>query len=250
MAKGRNPRSVITRVCRELLVPAGFQRAKDVFVRERNGQLHGIDVQTFRRQSEYTVNLTFHYSFLPAASAMKHQALEEYWVVDFVLRSRLGHFVAGHDEWWPCMPADAEFETLLRTHLKTSVGILDECSRKWSDPVYFLDLVPPAVLAEEVPIEGVEPDEPAGTSVPKAWKLLPEWCPHVYEFAYILCELAIRVGRFADAIGYADIALAEELGDNFQWQKDVIRELRAKAVAAQSRPAKGRKTDGKRGGPI
>jgi hypothetical protein len=235
MAKRRSPRSVITRVCKELLFPAGFERAKDIFVRERSGQLHGIDVQTFRRQSEYSVNITFHYSFLPSLSAMKHQALDEYREVDFVLRSRLGFFVAGHDERWPCVPADGAFETLLRAHLKTSIGILDKCSRNWSDPVYFLDLAPPSVLAEEVPIEGVEPDEPAGTSVPKVWKLLPEWCPNVFQFAYVLCEIAIRAGRFADAIGYADIALAQELGDRVQWKKDVIRELRATAVAADSR---------------
>jgi hypothetical protein len=235
MAKAKRPRSVISRVCKQVLLPAGFIRAKDLFVREHNGQVHGIDVQTSWGQLEYAINMTFHYAFLPGLFGMRHKPLEEYHVVDFVLRSRLGRFVAGHDQWWQCTPVDAEFETLLRERLKTAVRILDDCAVKWSDPNYFLDLVPPSVLAEEVPIEGVEPDEPAGTSVPKVWKLLPEWCPNIFDFAYVLCEIALREHRLTAAQGYADIALAQELGERYQWQKDLVRALRAKAVAAKAR---------------
>jgi len=119
---------------------------------------------------------------------------------------------------------------LLKQRLLRSVEILDDYSTKWSDPGYFLKLIPPSVLAEEVPIEGVAPGTPSGDSVPKVWKLLPKWCPDEFELSYCLSEIALRENKFAAAVGYADIGLAQELSKWYEPRKNVLRELRAKAI--------------------
>jgi hypothetical protein len=240
MAKQRQPRSVVARVMKQVLTPLDFIRAKDLFVRARGDQVHGINAQTSRGQLEYYINVTFHYSFLRGLLRFERPSLEEYRVVDCVFRSRLGFFlspadVRGHDEWWPCYPTDAEFEVLLRDRLLRGVKVLDECSTQWSDPSAFLKLIPPHVLAEEVPIEGVEPGTPSGDSIPKLWTIMPKWCPDEFEVAYALCEIALREGQFAAAIEYADIGIAHERQGAFEADKDILRSLKASAVAKRAK---------------
>lgn len=249
MANQRRPRSVITRTMKQVLAPFGFIRAKDLLVRAQGDQVHGLDVQTFRSQSEYTINITFHYSFLRGLVRFEPTPLDEFHVVDCVFRSRLGHFLSGveegaylekrgRDEWWPCFPTDTEFELLLKQRLLRSVKVLDEYAEKWSDPSYFLKLIPPEVLAEEVPIEGVQPGTPSGDSIPKVWTLMPRWCPDVFELSYCLSEIALRERQYAAVVGYADIGIAQELNKWYEPRKEVLRELRAKAIAKQSEAGK------------
>ncbi len=233
MAKKPSPKKVIARVVNEVLPPAGFMPAEKILVRACGDQVHGLNVQTMWGQLEYCVNIMFHYRFLASVSTMEHTPLHEYREVDFVLRARLGKFLDGYDAWSSCTPADAKFEARLRQHLEASLDILDDCSNKWSDPAYFLRLAPPAVLAADVPVEGVEPPIPSQNTIPRIWSLLPEWCPDRHDFAYALCQIAMREGQFADAIKYADIALTAELGEHWQWQKDRLRTLRAEAIVAR-----------------
>ena len=132
---------------------------------------------------------------------------EEFELLDFLMQARIGSLLHGTDTWWPLGDDSAAFKSQLFRNCADGVAILDDSSKKWSNPDTFLHLVPPPALVAEVPIPGVRPDNPAGTSRPLLWDIFPGWQPQEFGLAYLLCSLAVSNRQFSSAVDYAKIGV-------------------------------------------
>ena len=100
---GSQVRSIRLQVMKRLLLPLGYVKGKGgIYVRECDDQIHLIDFQPSKYGHEYTVNLGFHYTFMPAFFHRKQIKLTEYHQLDCAFHARIGNFLADRrDVWFP-----------------------------------------------------------------------------------------------------------------------------------------------------
>ena len=208
-------RSARKRLMKKLLFPKGFVEKGSLYSRHVGNQFHGIDFQALRYGGQYTVNVTFHYDFLPVYWGERTtRPLDEMELLDFWLRTRLGRLLtAGAKEiWWPYGKDLEEAKSTLTFVATKAMEVLDRYAESWSAPQVCLELVPPSRLEKILPPADVfEMDEERANeaAVHAFWEVLPEWNPRSHELAYGLCVIALNAGEFGLAKEYGEIAAAD-----------------------------------------
>jgi hypothetical protein len=194
------------RVISDLLSTAEFRKGKELY-RIRGDQIHLIDFQTNR--GEYFINLGFHYTFLPSANAIINNdsafSVERLEIPGTMLASRLdSNLHPAYPMRWKYEVPDLQRQ--VNQNVKDALAVFDTVSKRWRDPVYFVDLVTPdrfrsfsiAAPRGEHPSLGFD----AGWRAPN-WPDLP----------YYLALIAYRVGRYKEGREYQKI-LNEHSGDS------------------------------------
>ena len=116
---------------RKMLQPLGFVKAPDAtYVRKINDQYHLINFQASKYGGSYTINLGFHYTFIPTFHNPKPAHL-----LDCALQSRFG---TKSDTWFDYGNNENAFKALLARNLNQCVGILDNYSELWKEPLFLL----------------------------------------------------------------------------------------------------------------
>jgi len=128
-------------VMKEHLLPAGFIVGKDAsYVRRRGEMIHLLNFQASKHGHEFTMNLGFHYSFVPPLFQLVSLRLSRCMLIDCIIHDRiLQYFPRGRDKWFE-YGNDARVlkENLLRC-AKTSLEVCDRWGDQWSDPARFLE---------------------------------------------------------------------------------------------------------------
>jgi uncharacterized protein DUF4304 len=186
-------RTIRMRAAKELLVPAGFEETKELYVRQAGGQLHAIGVQVDR--GEFAINLGFHYDFLPSAAPGRpleerlQRRPEEFSLNDYLLHTRLGFFQADGVQWWSLGGDPAEAARLLDAKLHFALEVLDHLAWRWREPEMLLRQLTPEVLLQEAIIPEQVQEPVVGT--PAALLLMYPFSPQIKglcEFCRILAE--------------------------------------------------------------
>jgi hypothetical protein len=129
-------RTLREQVARELLIPAGFVKCADgAYVRREGEQLHLIYFQGSRYGGEFTVNLAFHYTFVPPCFQRKRIALGAVQYLDCMLNTRIGAFLPeNRDVWYPYGNDRNALRQTLYDCSRISLRVLDDHAARWRDP--------------------------------------------------------------------------------------------------------------------
>lgn len=129
-------RSIRQVVMKRTLLPAGFTRRKGgAYVREQGDQIHLIGFQSSLFGHQYTVNLGFHYSFLPSLFAAKTGGSRDWCELDCGLEARIGQFQEGkRDRWFEWGSDRARIERLFEENAADCLRIFSEASKRFTDP--------------------------------------------------------------------------------------------------------------------
>ncbi|HEY2588403.1 MAG TPA: DUF4304 domain-containing protein [Tepidisphaeraceae bacterium] len=140
---GQQVRSLRLQIMEEELLPLGFVKGRDAtYVRRRGDQIHLIDFQAHRYGHEFTVNLGFHYLFIPPAYKDKPISLSEVHLLDYRVHERIGRFLPGGLDHWFRYGADrAALRGTLQRCAAESLLVLDEHGARWRDPANFYELL-------------------------------------------------------------------------------------------------------------
>ena len=137
---GNQVRSVRIQVMKQHLLPVGFCRANGgTYVRECGNQIHLIDFQPAVFGHKYTVNLGFHYAFIPPFVCRKRTAPAKFSLLDCAFRARIGGFVAdGHDLWFPYGTNREALREVFAQNAIDCLQVFKSISKKWPDPQRWL----------------------------------------------------------------------------------------------------------------
>lgn len=127
-------------VMQQCLEPVGFAHGgSGTWTRVQGDQVHLIDFQPHPQGRAYTVNLGFHYTFVPPFFHPEAEEREGYRLLDCALSARLGYFgPEGNDVW---IEYGAHREPLVATfaqNAREALAVFDRYSRKWEDPAGWL----------------------------------------------------------------------------------------------------------------
>jgi hypothetical protein len=129
-------RAARMQVMKRELAPRGFVRGDDgTYARRRDGQIHLINFQASKYGHEYTVNLGFHYDFLPPFHHKMTIPLVEYHLLDCAIRERIGYLTpANRDTWFPYGNDREELKRTLEENVRVCLAAFDEAAHRWADP--------------------------------------------------------------------------------------------------------------------
>lgn len=133
---GSTVRSIRIAVMKRLLLPAGFVKGRrGTYVRRIGNQIHLIDFQPDKAGHRYTINLGFHYDFLPPFLAGNRIRLEDYHQLDCIFDARIGQFIGNrHDRWFEYGTSRTQLENAFEENAALCLRILSHHQRKWADP--------------------------------------------------------------------------------------------------------------------
>ncbi len=137
---GAQVRSIRLRVMKNHLLAAGFVVGKDAsYVRRHGEQIHLINFQANKYGHSFTVNMGFHYCFIPPHFHMRSLPLTDFHELDCALRERIGHFLPERRDVWFQYGQDRDvlISNLVRC-ATTCLAVFDRCMHRWSDPSVFL----------------------------------------------------------------------------------------------------------------
>ena len=137
-------RSIRKQVMRRLLLPAGFvEGVQGTYARCRDDQIHAINFQASKWGGEYTINLAFHYAFLPPFFAGKPIQLSDYHLLDCAIGSRIGNFIPGaRDRWFEYGNDHATVAAKLQENAELCLTIIDRYAKRWRDSLQWLTINP------------------------------------------------------------------------------------------------------------
>lgn len=146
---GSQVRTLRRQVMQQLLEPVGFRhRSGGTWTRTQDDQVHLIDFQPNQWGHDYTINLGFHYTFVPPYFAPGTTETEGYQLLDCALSSRLGYFgPEGKDVWFAYGTDPEALTTTLRQNARDALTVFDRYSRKWEDPAGWLSTRPSSEAA-------------------------------------------------------------------------------------------------------
>lgn len=144
---GGQMRSARLKIMKQILLPQGFVKANDgAYVRKKWNEVHLIDFQPHSRGHEYTVNLGFHYDFVPGFFCRKKINLSACHLLDCALQTRIGAFVAGgRDIWFEYGSSLKGAKATLAQNANDCLGVFDEYAEKWRQPEWWLASATPRV---------------------------------------------------------------------------------------------------------
>ena len=158
---GQQVRTLRLKVMREELLPLGFVKAEGGgYVRRQGEQIHLVDFQASKYGDSFTVNLGFHYSFVPPLSHARRVAMAEFYLLDCSLKERIGFLIPEQRDTWFDYGEDREaLSDTLRRCAAQSVRIVDECAHRWADPAAALPVLSPRPDSQwRIPWRSDEPD--------------------------------------------------------------------------------------------
>ena len=137
---GSQVRSIRLRVMKEHLLPQGFVKGNDgTYVRDRQDQIHLIDFQPAMFGHEYTVNLGFHYTFIPGFFQHRQLRASEFHLLDCVVSQRIGRFVAdGRDVWFAYGDDRDALKAKFVQNASDCLAIFERFARRWADPQWWI----------------------------------------------------------------------------------------------------------------
>lgn len=229
MDLARKNKSLRRSLSKKLLQAQGFIAGKGAYVRHLGIQWHAIDLQVSQYGHGYTMNVGFHYDFLPSLAHLDCRPVTEFGAGSFLLWSRTQSLRGrGHEETWSKFNVDSDnFCRELDFNINESLAVLTDCAVKWADPFWFLDKIPPHVLREEVPMQWKSVLASGTILRPATWAVLPDWSPEPFNLCYLLCHLSIRRGDLELAKEYAEIGVNSGAG---KFSEDKLRQLLQSAI--------------------
>lgn len=137
---GSQVRALRRQVMQRSLEPVGFvHRSGGTWTRIQGVQVHLIDFQPNQWGHDYTVNLGFHYTFVPAYFRPEVVENEGYHLLDCALSARLGYFGAeGKDVWFEYGSDREQLAATLEQNARDALAVFDRYARKWEDPAGWL----------------------------------------------------------------------------------------------------------------
>lgn len=208
------------RALNTILQPAGFELGRHMFVRRVSGQHHAVEFQPSKNGDEYFVNLAFSYDFLPPffhGGNGQFIALADYVELDFLLSSRLGHFLPGpyQDDWRYDDLAVGDVAEQVERNAQAAVSVLDAAAKQWAHPGGFLERLPPHLLAEDRRLR-LERYRAMQANLPWADRPFPitqaignGWEADGFNLSFACAMVAWRSGRKTQAKEYLRVATSD-----------------------------------------
>ena len=137
---GHQVRRIRLKAMKSCLLPHGFcHGAAGTYIRQRERQIHLIDFQPAKFGHEYTVNLGFHYSFLPAFFRGATIDAREYDLLDCAVRARIGGFQPDRrDTWYPYGNDPTELDATFVCNAQECLEVFERWTTMWSEPLWWL----------------------------------------------------------------------------------------------------------------
>jgi len=211
---------VIEDVMGRLLKPIGFDCRGSIYIRQSGLQVHGIDFQSGKHgNGEFTINLCFHYSFIPSCATFEAKDPLHFKLIDFGLRDRLGMLVKKEDVWFTTNTPQKELMDQMEGVANSCISVFKNCESSWGEVDFF-----PRFLALEAVREWLDWLAYSAKSTKDFSVLLSEeakrfshWPAGLIEFFHgwgrevqntliFLIECSIRSGRKAVALEYLELA--------------------------------------------
>ncbi len=128
-------RAARLKVMKDRLLPAGFVVGKNAsYVRRHGDQVHFINFQGSKYGHEFTVNLGFHYTFIPPLFRQRSLPLAELHLLDCIAQERIGYFLPEkHDTWFKYGDDRDVLIDELRLCATTCLNVFREHSERWRD---------------------------------------------------------------------------------------------------------------------
>jgi len=130
-------------VQKQYSVPRPFdmvvERSDELTSGRRGGQIHLLDFQASKYGQEYTVNLGFHYDFVPPFFHKTKIPLVEYHILDCAVTACIGHFLPENRPiYFPYGNDRASLESTLKQNVRDCLAVFEDVSRRWADPSWWL----------------------------------------------------------------------------------------------------------------
>lgn len=138
--QGHQVRRIRLKAMQSCLLPHGFcHAAAGTYIRQCDRQIHLIDFQPAKFGHEYTVNLGFHYSFLPAFFRGATIEAGEYELLDCAVRARIGGFRPDRrDQWYSYGNDPAELGATFVRNAQECLNVFERWSSTWSEALWWL----------------------------------------------------------------------------------------------------------------
>jgi len=129
-------RQIRAQVAKETLLPLGFIKCKGAsYVRRHGQQLHLVNFQGSMWGGQYTINLGFHYDFIPPYTLRKPIKLDQVQYLDCAVGVRIGWFdPSERDIWYPYGDDVETLRTQLRENIALSLKAFKSIEEKANDP--------------------------------------------------------------------------------------------------------------------
>jgi len=136
---GSEARTIRNRVMKSHLLTQGFvQSHASTYVRRANELVQCINFQTATWGGKFTVNLGFHYTFVPLFRPT-HPLEPKRWIameeLDFAIRGRIGFFLPrGLDTWFKFGKDSAVLRSTFEECVKSSLDVFERFTPKLTNP--------------------------------------------------------------------------------------------------------------------
>ncbi|MEI8381396.1 MAG: DUF4304 domain-containing protein [Planctomycetota bacterium] len=137
-------RAMRLKVMKEYLLPAGFIVGKDATYLRRDGdQIHAINFQGSMHGHEFTVNVGFHYAFIPPKFYERCVALPEFSLLDCVVHTRISSLLSYKtDKWFEYGRDRDSLLSSLTLCATTCLTAFQQISERWRDSAAMLSDFP------------------------------------------------------------------------------------------------------------
>lgn len=217
--KSRLFRAAKARVFKRVMEPVGFIKGSKLYVRQTDGQVHGIEFQTSTRGGRYFVNVCFSYDFLPGFMALgqyRKNTLPEFIVLDFLARIRLENLMPeGYPSEWSYGADVSDMEVNLDLNARNAIAAINAFGGKWRDPLAFMKALPPELLDQDLKELEIRADISSHTPLPPlpvASVLGRGWTTNRWNLCYGLATIALRSGQIYLLEEYLKIAQKHSQG--------------------------------------
>ena len=175
-----------------------FERRGSMYARIQGDQVHGISFQWYRE--EYTINVAFHYAFLPSFNEVLddkelHAPLQKFRIIDCLFNARLARFKSPiTDSWTVVDEDDARTTRALIERVRAAIQVLDKYASLFGRPEDFLSQYPASKLFSRI-------DESEDPWAINKWIHCgnPDWSPDSLRLIRFLKILSERNGDHASA---------------------------------------------------
>lgn len=134
-------RALRLKVMKEYLLAAGFVLGKEsTYVRRQDDQIHLVNFQGSKYGHEFTVNLGFHYTFIPPLLRQRVLPLADFHLLDCIAQARIGYFLPKKRDTWFKYGHDREqLLADLRLCATTCLTVFSRYSARWQVPSALLN---------------------------------------------------------------------------------------------------------------
>jgi hypothetical protein len=128
------------KVMQKELLPHGFVMSRNAtYLRRQGDQIHLINFQSSKYGHELTVNLGFHYTFIPPLFHQRKIALCDLGELDCIATERIGYFWPEKSDTWIKYGSDpAALIANLQRCARTCVSVFENYGNRWRDLSVFL----------------------------------------------------------------------------------------------------------------